>query len=89
MSRKDDLERYNKLKTQLDKLKKAEQDLDKKMKFLSKDDARKKRAHRLIQTGALVETYFETKHLSIEEVEELLKMFSSYVNQNKPKKFKK
>jgi len=79
MSRKDDLERYNKLKTQLDKLKKAEQDLDKKMKFLSKDDARKK----------LVETYFETKHLSIEEVEELLKMFSSYVNQNKPKKFKK
>lgn len=49
---------------------------------------RKKRAHRLIQKGALVEKYFECEHLSPEETEELLKMFSHYVNTNKLDKFR-
>ena len=48
---------------------------------------RKKRANRLIQKGALLEKYFYSKHLNIEETEELLKMFSHYVNAHKPEKF--
>lgn len=52
------------------------------------ENERKKRANRLIQKGALVESYFEADHLEVEETEELLKTFSEYVNQNKPDKFK-
>lgn len=48
---------------------------------------RKERTRRLIQKGALLENYFECEHLSVTETEELLKMFSSYVNANKTKKF--
>ncbi|WP_193014064.1 DUF3847 domain-containing protein [Staphylococcus equorum] len=50
---------------------------------------RKERAHRLIQKGALLEKYFEVEELTPEETEELLKIFSSYINANKPNKFKK
>ncbi|MDE1548526.1 hypothetical protein [Jeotgalibaca caeni] len=49
---------------------------------------RKKRTRRLIQKGALLEKYFEAEHLSVEETEELLKMFSEYVNGNKGSKYK-
>lgn len=56
---------------------------------LKKERERKKRAHRLIQTGALVEKYLELKNLSLEEREELLKVFATYINTNKPNKFKK
>ena len=45
---------------------------------------RKKRANRLIQKGALLEKYFESENLSISQTEELLKVFSDYVNHNKP-----
>ncbi|TCI25318.1 hypothetical protein EVJ32_10715 [Exiguobacterium sp. SH5S4] len=65
------------------------EELDKKLNFLSKDEARRKRANRLIQTGALAEKYFETTHLTPEQIEELFKMFSDYVNHKKPDKFKK
>lgn len=54
---------------------------------LAKERERKKRANRLIQKGALLEKYFDCEHLTPEETEELLKVFSSYVNSNKPKKF--
>ena len=47
---------------------------------------RKERAHRLIRKGAMLEKYFECEHLSTEE---LLKMYSNYINRNKPNKFKK
>ncbi|WP_444875590.1 hypothetical protein [Thalassobacillus sp. B23F22_16] len=50
---------------------------------------RKKRANRLIQKGALLEKYFECDHLEVEETEELLKVFSEYINSNKPIKFMK
>lgn len=53
------------------------------------ENERKKRANRLIQKGALLERYFEAEHLKIEETEELLKMFSEYVNEKKPSKYKK
>lgn len=52
-------------------------------------DYRKQRANRLINKGALLEKYFESEELSVEETEELLKIFSVYVNENKPSKFKK
>lgn len=45
---------------------------------------RKKRANRLIQKGALLESYFQCEHLTPEQTEELLKTFSEYVNYNKP-----
>ena len=50
---------------------------------------RKERAHRLIRKGAMLEKYFECEHLSSAETEELLKMYSKYINTNKPNKFKK
>ncbi|RAK47855.1 hypothetical protein BHX94_12295 (plasmid) [Macrococcoides bohemicum] len=53
------------------------------------NQARKERTRRLIQKGALLEKYFELDEKSVEETEELLKIFSSYINENKPKKFKK
>lgn len=55
---------------------------------LDSQKERKERTRRLIQKGALLENYFECEHLSVEETEELLKMFSSYVNANKTIKFK-
>lgn len=36
---------------------------------------RKQRANRLIQKGALLEKYFECEELTIEETEEVLKIF--------------
>lgn len=51
------------------------------------ENERKKRANRLIQKGALLEKYFDSESLSVDDTEELLKIFSTYVNKNKPKKF--
>lgn len=50
---------------------------------------RKQRTRRLIQKGGLLEKYFECDHLSVEDTEKLLKVFSNYVNTNKPEKLKK
>lgn len=55
--------------------------------YLFMQNERKKRANRLIQKGALLEKYFEAENLSIDETEELLKIFANYVNHNKPEKF--
>lgn len=72
-------------------IKKLEQEKNRLERSLSRDNQmeRKKRTRRLIQKGALLEKYFEAEHLSIEETEELLKTFSSYVNGNKSEKFKR
>ena len=56
---------------------------------LSSQKERKERTRRIIQKGALLENYFECEHLSVEETEELLKVFSDYVNEKKQEKFKK
>ncbi|RBW68266.1 hypothetical protein DS031_17815 [Bacillus taeanensis] len=58
----------------------------KKMKMKEKE--RKERTRRLIQKGALLEKYFDSYHLDVEETEELLKIFSEYVKHNTPQKFK-
>ncbi|MEC0434416.1 hypothetical protein P8832_09610 [Bacillus subtilis] len=50
---------------------------------------RKERTRRLIQKGALLEKYFDCEDLTEEETEELLKIFSSYINDKKPEKFKR
>ena len=70
-------------------IKKLEQEKNRLERSLSRDNQmeRKKRTRRLIQKGALLEKYFEAEHLSIEETEELLKTFSSYVNGNKSTKY--
>jgi len=71
------------------RLKKAKQKLErekgKRNKLMANE--RKKRANRLIQKGALLEKYFDCYSLTPEETEELLKIFSSYVKNNKPHKF--
>lgn len=50
---------------------------------------RKERTRRLIQTGALCEKYFEIEHLTIEEREEIFKIFSDYIKAHIPEKLKK
>nr|WP_013655063.1 hypothetical protein [Tetragenococcus halophilus]BAJ84549.1 hypothetical protein [Tetragenococcus halophilus] len=61
----------------------------KKSKYYENKKLRKERTRSLIQKGALLDKYLETNHLSIEETEELLKIFSDYVNAKKPDQFKK
>ncbi|GBD62046.1 putative uncharacterized protein [Tetragenococcus halophilus subsp. halophilus] len=61
----------------------------KKSKYYENKKLRKERTRNLIQKGALLDKYFETNHLSIEETEELLKIFSEDVNAKKPDQFKK
>ncbi|MBC1920482.1 hypothetical protein HCJ46_17155 [Listeria booriae] len=51
--------------------------------------SRKERTRRLIQTGALAEKYMSIEHLTIEEKEEVFKMFSSYINDKLPQKYKR
>lgn len=77
--------------TSMTRIKKLEQEKNRLERSLSRDHQieRKKRTRRLIQKGALLEKYFESEHLSVEETEELLKMFSEYVNSNKSVRFKK
>ena len=37
----------------------------------------------------MLEKYFECEHLSPDETEELLKIYSNYINTNKPNKYKR
>lgn len=75
--------------TSMTRIKKLEQEKNRLERSLSRDHQieRKKRTRRLIQKGALLEKYFEAEHLTVEETEDLLKMFSGYVNANKSTKF--
>lgn len=72
------------------RIRKLEQEKNRLERSITRDNQieRKKRTRRLIQKGALLEKYFEAEHLSSEETEELLKMFSGYVNAKKSEKFK-
>ncbi|MFB5292262.1 hypothetical protein ACE4WU_05080 [Enterococcus faecalis] len=67
--------------------KKIQQQLLKKQSTESTE--RKKRTRRLIQKGALLEKYFDLSHLTVEETEEVLKIFSAYVRGNLPQRYKK
>ena len=57
-------------------------------KYYENRQARKARSRRLIQKGALLEKYFQAENLSVEQTEELLKIFANYVNAHKPNKLK-
>ncbi|MDW7617265.1 hypothetical protein SC499_21940 [Peribacillus simplex] len=57
-------------------------------KLKLKEKERKERARRLIQKGVFLEKYFAIYHLDVENTEELLKIFSEYVKQKTPEKFK-
>lgn len=57
-------------------------------KYYENRQARKARSRRLIQKGALLEKYFQADNLSVEQTEELLKIFADYVNAHKPNKLK-
>ena len=61
----------------------------KKSKYLESTKERKARTRKLIQKGALLDKYFETENLSIDEIEDFLKIFSNYIKENKPDKYKK
>lgn len=61
----------------------------KKSKYLESTKERKARTRKLIQKGALLDKYFETENLSIGETEDFLKIFSNYIKENKPDKYKK
>lgn len=58
-------------------------------KYFENSKARKERTRLLIQKGALLDKYFATESLSVDDTENLLKIFSNYVNSNKPDKYKK
>ncbi|KON39691.1 hypothetical protein ADS73_08730 [Lactiplantibacillus plantarum] len=57
-------------------------------KYYESRQDRKARSRRLIQKGALLEEYFQADNLSVEQTEELLKIFANYVNAHKPDKLK-
>lgn len=57
-------------------------------KYYENRQARKARSRRLIQKGALLEKYFQADNLSVDQTEELLKIFADYVNTHKPNKLK-
>ena len=61
----------------------------KKSKYHESTKERKARTRKLIQKGALLDKYFETENLSIDETEDFLKIFSNYIKENKPDKYKK
>lgn len=58
-------------------------------KYFENSKIRKERTRLLIQKGALLNKYFEAEKLSLDDTEKLLKMFSNYINSNKPDKYKK
>lgn len=76
--------------TQIDKkIKRLEIEKKALKRNTDKFQKRKLRTRRLIQVGALTEKYFSLEENSIEEVEEILSQFSSYVKSKKINKHKK
>ena len=83
---------YEKLVAKKDRLKEKMDREDFKLrqsKYYENRQTRKARSRRLIQKGALLEKYFQADNLSVEQTEELLKIFADYVNAHKPRKLKK
>lgn len=79
----------NSLNSKIKRLEAKKNDLIKRSRYESSQKYRKDRARRLIETGALAEKYFNLHNLSLEEREELFKMFEGFINANKLDKFKK
>ena len=76
-------------KEEIQKKIERENSILKKSNYLESTKKRKERTRKLIQKGALLDKYFETENLSIDETEDFLKIFSNYIKENKPDKYKK
>lgn len=76
-------------KEEIQKKIERENSILKKSKYLESTKERKERTRKLIQKGALLNKYFDTENLSIDETEDFLKIFSNYIKENKPDKYKK
>lgn len=76
-------------KEEIQKKIERENSILKKSKYLESTKKRKERTRKLIQKGALLDKYFDTENLSIDETEDFLKVFSNYIKENKPDKYKK
>lgn len=77
---------------ELEKINLKIENLENRKKSLSKSLEnldRKSRTRRLIQTGALCEKYFCIDHLSIDDREEVFKIFSNFFKEHVPDKYKK
>lgn len=83
------VQRLNQQKQKLQEKINHEERIIKQQAYLQRSKERKARTRRLIQKGALLEKYFEIDNLSVEETEEFLKQFSSYVKTHKLEKYKK
>ena len=84
--------KLNQLVSSKDKLQKKihqEEFILRQSRYFENSKTRKERTRLLIQKGALLDKYFETENLSVDDTENLLKIFSNYVNSNKPDKYKK
>ncbi|ALJ23223.1 hypothetical protein AO203_04550 [Lactobacillus gallinarum] len=79
---------YEKLVEQQARLKQKIEREDFKLRQSKYYESRKARSRRLIQKGALLEKYFQANSLSVEQTEDLLKIFANYVNAHKPDKLK-
>lgn len=77
------------IELEIEKLNRKKHSLRREIEGKTKYEYRKQRARRLIETGALVEKYFEIENLTIKEREELFKIFSDFIKANKPKHLKK
>lgn len=76
-------------KEEIQKKIERENSILKKSKYIESTKKRKERTRKLIQKGALLDKYFDTENLSIDETEDFLKIFSNYIKENKPYKYKK
>ncbi|MDN6901100.1 hypothetical protein [Oenococcus sicerae] len=85
-------EQYEKLLKKRDKVQEKIRQSElalKKSSYFENRQERKARSRRLIQKGALLEKYFQADQLSVDQTEELLKIFANYVNTKKPDQYKK
>ena len=76
----------------IDKIELKIKALEEKKKSIEKSSHiqdRKNRTRLLIQTGALCEKYFDIEDLLLSQREEVFNLFSSYIKNNIPIKFKK
>ena len=64
-------------KEEIQKKIERENSILKKSKYLESTKKRKERTRKLIQKGALLDKYFDTENLSIDETEDFLKIFMS------------
>ena len=76
----------------IDKIELKIKTLEEKKKAIEKSSHiqdRKNRTRLLIQTGALCEKYFDIEDLLLSQREEVFNLFSSYIKNNIPIKYKK